>query len=44
MRININKTIRTDSDPNNTYKIIAVDDEMGIIDSLSVYLSRVGYK
>ena len=28
----------------NDYKIIAVDDEMGIIDSLSVYLNRSGYR
>ena len=27
----------------NSYKIIAVDDEMGIIDSLSVFLKRSGY-
>ena len=26
------------------YKIIAVDDEIGIIDSLSVFLSKTGYK
>ena len=29
---------------NNSYKIIAVDDEMGIIDSLSVFLKRSGYQ
>jgi putative nucleotidyltransferase with HDIG domain len=28
---------------NNAYKIIAVDDEQGIIDSLSVFLKRAGY-
>ena len=28
---------------NNKYKIIAVDDEMGIIDSLSVFLKHSGY-
>ncbi|MBR3132953.1 MAG: HD domain-containing protein [Clostridia bacterium] len=28
---------------NSKYKIIAVDDEIGIIDSLSVYLKRSGY-
>ena len=28
----------------NTYKIIAVDDEIGIIDSLSVLLKRSGYQ
>ena len=29
---------------NNSYKIIAVDDEIGIIDSLSVFLKRSGYQ
>lgn len=28
---------------NSEYKIIAVDDEMGIIDSLSIFLKRSGY-
>ena len=28
---------------NNKYKIIAVDDEIGIIDSLSVFLKHLGY-
>ena len=42
MRININSN--QNSDNNAKYKIIAVDDEMGIIDSLSVYLSRSGYQ
>ena len=28
---------------NSNYKIIAVDDEMGIIDSLSIFLKRSGY-
>ena len=28
----------------NSYKIIAVDDEIGIIDSLSVFLKRSGYQ
>lgn len=28
---------------NKKYKIIAVDDEVGIIDSLSIYLNRMGY-
>ena len=29
---------------NNSYKIIAVDDEVGIIDSLSVFLKKSGYQ
>ena len=29
---------------NNNYKIIAVDDEEGIIDSLSIFLKRSGYQ
>ncbi len=29
---------------NNSYKIIAVDDEMGIVDSLSIFLKRTGYQ
>lgn len=28
---------------NNNYKIIAVDDEQGIVDSLSIFLKRSGY-
>ncbi len=28
---------------NNQYKIIAVDDEQGIVDSLSIFLKRTGY-
>ena len=28
---------------NRNYKIIAVDDEEGIIDSLSIFLKRTGY-
>ena len=28
---------------NKNYKIIAVDDEEGIIDSLSIFLKRSGY-
>lgn len=31
------------SNENSNYKIIAVDDEIGIIDSLSVFLKRSGY-
>ena len=37
MRKNTHTTI------NSQYKIIAVDDEPGILDSLNVFLSRVGY-
>lgn len=29
---------------NNSYKIIAVDDEEGIVDSLSIFLKRSGYQ
>lgn len=37
--------MRHSSEPNenNKYKIIAVDDEIGIIDSLSVFLKHLGY-
>ena len=28
---------------NSNYRIIAVDDEMGIVDSLSIFLKRSGY-
>ena len=28
---------------NNNYRIIAVDDEEGIVDSLSIFLKRSGY-
>ena len=37
MRKNIHST------ENSEYKIIAVDDEQGILDSLNVFLSRAGY-
>lgn len=30
----------TENNQNSEYKIIAVDDEMGIIDSLSIFLKR----
>lgn len=43
MRINVNANTNENT-PNNNYRIIAVDDEMGIIDSLSVYLNRSGYQ
>ena len=33
----------TEPNENSKYKIIAVDDEMGIIDSLSVFLKHSGY-
>ena len=33
-----------ENNPNSGYKIIAVDDEMGIIDSLSIFLKRTGYQ
>ena len=29
---------------NRQYKIIAVDDEQGIVDSLSIFLKRTGYQ
>ena len=32
-----------ENSPNNAYKIIAVDDEQGIVDSLSIFLKRSGY-
>lgn len=33
----------TQSNENNKYKIIVVDDEIGIVDSLSVFLKKSGY-
>ncbi len=33
-----------ETNENNNYKIIAVDDEEGIVDSLSIFLKRSGYE
>ena len=33
----------TENNENKNYKIIVVDDEQGIIDSLSIFLNRSGY-
>ena len=32
-----------ENNQNSEYKIIVVDDEIGIIDSLSIFLKRSGY-
>ena len=37
------KGLQNISNENNNYKIIAVDDEEGIVDSLSIFLKRSGY-
>ena len=33
----------SENNKNSSYKILAVDDEIGIIDSLSIFLQRTGY-
>ena len=40
MRLSMQNQI---SNPNSEYKILAVDDEAGILDSLSIFLNRSGY-
>jgi len=41
MRIGLQNNIE---ERNTNFKIIAVDDEVGIIESLSVFLKRTGYE
>ena len=43
MRIGSQNITNNENNENNNYKIIAVDDEEGIIDSLSIFLKRSGY-
>ena len=38
------KGLQAQTKESNGYKIIAVDDEMGIVDSLSIFLKRSGYE
>ena len=38
-----NNNTSLDNNSNASYKILAVDDEIGIIDSLSIFLKRSGY-
>ena len=38
------KGLQQVTNENSNYKIIAVDDEEGIIDSLSIFLKRSGYQ
>lgn len=45
MRLNMRKGLQNfQNHENKNYKIIAVDDEEGIIDSLSIFLKRSGYE
>ena len=43
MRIGKVSNDRKPFNKNSSYKILAVDDEIGIIDSLSIFLKRSGY-
>ena len=37
------ENLETMHNNNSSYKILAVDDEIGIVDSLSIFLNRSGY-